>query len=794
MKTGLGILMRVIIFLLFAVQPVHADGIIIPEPPPCWPEDCPPPPFPHPRPISQLVIRYHHVDVRIENQLAVTRVDQVFYNPNEWPVEGTYIFPLPFGATVTEFVLWIDGEPVIGEVLDAEKARRTYEKIVSSLRDPALLEYSGRGALQASIFPIPAKGERKIELEYTQVLTSDRGLVNYAYPLNTEKFSLLPLESVVIRIDLKSSQPLRAVYSPSYPVSIERKSDYELSATYEATNLLPDTDFSLMFSTGESEAFHLFSYRDPSDPAGSDGFFMALLAPKPGEPVKTVGKDLLLVLDRSGSMEGEKFQQAQAALRYILTHLNPDDRFFLMAFSSSTTSYSSALRPAEDAREAEGWLNRLSAQGSTDINRALLEAVAVTDKERPTYLIFLTDGLPTEGEVDSNRILANFAASAPKNLRLFSFGVGWDVDTFLLDSLSENHQGLSLYVEPDDPLDEILSEFYERISTPVLTDIFLDFGSMVVYDIYPQPLPDLFVGTQVVVVGRYHDGGNTDITLSGEVNGERQLFRFTDQSFTIDSRGSHEGTHFLPRLWATRKIGYLLNSVRLHGPDQETIDQIVRLSIRYGIITPYTSYLVTEPMPLGNANQERLAQETFQELQMAPAAPVYGQDAVEKASSQGALSQAEQAPAIVSNNDQRQGVRIIGARTFVQSGEYWIDTAYDPEQMKTQQVSFLSPAYFALANTRAEIAAALALAENVIVVVDGEAFEIVSEGAGSSLITLPISMATQTSEMPQILPIVAPDSGDDSKENPQTSPQLYCLGIPLALVLACWRFRKSSIL
>jgi Ca-activated chloride channel homolog len=789
MRISLFILLLALFLLAAVVQPVRADGIIIPEPPPCRGGDCPP--FPHPRPISQLVIRYHHVDVKIDNQLAVTRVDQVFYNPNDWAVEGTYIFPLPLDAAVTEFVLWVDGEPVQGEVLDAAQARRIYEEIVSSLRDPALLEYAGRGALQASIFPIPPKGERKIELEYTQALTADRGLVNYVYPLNTEKFSVLPLESVIVRVEVQSAQPLRAAYSPSHPVAIERKGDHALVATYEASDLLPDADFSLMYSTGESEAFHLFSYRDPSDLTGADGFFMALLAPKPGEPVSTVSKDLLLVLDRSGSMEGEKFQQAQSALRYILNHLNPGDRFYLMAFSSGTTSYASGLRSAADAKEAEAWVNRLNAEGSTDINRALLEAAAVTDKERPAYLIFLTDGLPTEGETDSDRILTNFKAAAPKNLRLFSFGVGWDVDTFLLDSLSQEHQGLSTYVQPGEDLSERLSEFYARISTPVLTNLTLDFGAIETYDLYPQPLPDLFVGTQVVLVGRYRTGGATDIVLTGEVNGEQQSSTFEDQAFAIDSRGAEDGTAFLPRLWATRKIGYLLNRVRLNGADQETIDQIVRLSIRYGIVTPYTSYLVTEPMPLGAENQERLAAETFREMEAAPAAPVFGQDAVQKAVGQGALSQADQAPVIEQTQDQRQGVRIVGARTFVFSQEVWIDTAYDPDSMQTQKVAFLSPEYFALANSRQDIAAALAQAEQVIVVVDGAAYEIVPEGERTGPVELP-----EPVQSPQPQPSV-PSGEQTSPEIPaasdplQNTTPLTCLGgiLPLALVLVARRRR-----
>ncbi len=264
----------------------------------------------------------------------------------------------------------------------------------------------------------------------------------------------------------------------------------------------------------------------------------------------------------------------------------------------------------------------MGAQGSTDINRALLEAAAIVDAERPTYLIFLTDGLPTEGVVDSQQILDNLADSAPDNLRLFVFGVGYDVDTFLLDSLAQAHHGTSTYVTPGEQLDEVLSAFYARVSSPVMTDLELDLGDAEVYDIYPSPLPDLFAGSQIVVVGRYSQPGRTDITLERRLDGETQTFRFSEQEFV---RGSDPGesSQALPRLWATRKIGHLLNLVRLQGPNQETIDQIVSLSIRYGIVTPYTSYLVTEEMPLGAAEQERIAGEQYSQLQAAPSAPVF---------------------------------------------------------------------------------------------------------------------------------------------------------------------------
>jgi len=753
------------VFLLFVftffgiARPVQADGIWIPPVPPqpcvdgpCWP-----------RPMAQLQIKYHHVTVTIADQLAVTHVDQVFYNPNPWAVEGTYLFPLPKEAVVNDFTLWVDGKPVQGEVLDAEKARQAYDEVVRNLQDPALLEYAGQGAIRASVFPIPPDGERRIELEYTQALTAESGLVHYVYPLNTEKFSSAPLEDVSVQVDIRDRQSIRAVYSPSHNLALDRQSETHVAAGYEEKNVTPDSDFILYYSLGESEAFHLFSYRDPGDPEDPDGFFLLLLAPRPEVNPTPVAKDVLLVLDRSGSMEGEKFQQAQQALRYILKHLNPEDRFYLQAFSTGIDSYAPELRPAKEASEALDWVDRQAAVGSTDINRALLEAAEVMDPERPTYLIFLTDGLPTQGIVDSQQILNNFGEAARPNLRLFAFGVGYDVDTMLLDSLSQEHHGLSTYVRPGEAIDEILSAFYERISTPVLTDLSLDFGELVTYDVYPNPLPDLFSGSQVVIAGRYREGGLVDITLKGQVNGETQTFRFPQQRFEDDSRGDGSEA-LLPRLWATRKIGYLLNQVRIHGPDQETIDQIVRLSIRYGIVTPYTSYLVTEPAPFGLESQQNIANEAYKAAEDSAAAPSYGQGAVDRAAQEGAMQSAEVAPGVSgmggSTGAVQSAVRVVGSRTFLLNGEVWTDTAYDPGAGATQKVKFLSADYYALIDTRPDLAASLALGSRVIIVIDGRAYEVVGEDAGPVDLPKPVetatSAATETVVEGKSTPVVIP--------------------------------------
>ncbi len=767
----------------FPANPVSADGIIIPEPPPCPPNSpCPP----LPRPISQLEIRYHHVTVDIHDQLAVTRVDQVFFNPNDWTVEGTYIFPLPAGAAVSNFTLWIDGQPVEGKVLPAAEARQIYQDIVNQLRDPALLEYIGRGAVQASIFPIPPGEERRVELEYSQILEIDQGLVQYIYPLNTEKFSLQPLKRFSVTVNVSSSQPVRAVYSPTHPIDIQRDGLHTFTASYEASQVLPDTDFTLYYSLGETPAFHLLSYRDPFDVDDPDGYFLLLLAPQPDARPEAVAKDLLLVLDRSGSMEGEKFVQAQAAVRYILNHLNAEDRFYLSAFSSGVVEFASTLRPASDAPQAISWTDRLSPGGSTDINLALLQAAAMADSSRPTYLIFLTDGLPTEGVVDSQQIIDNLAASAPPNLRLFTFGVGYDVDTFLLDTLAGEHLGLSTYVKPAEALDEILSGFYASISTPVLTDLRIDFGALSAYDLYPSPLPDLFSGSQLVILGRYRLGGTADLTLTGRVNDQEYTFSYPQVVFSADSRAESGPLSGLPRLWATRKVGYLLNLIRLKGPNQEIIDQIVRLSIRYGIVTPYTSYLVTEPMPLGSANQERLSAQAYQQYAAAPN-EVSGAEAVEKALEQGQLSRADVAPVVPAAPGQT--VRVVAARTFVQQDGIWIDTAYDPARMSPQKISFLSQQYFDLAGARADITAALALGPRVIVIIDGQAFEITTADHSPAEVQLPEPLEQPAGEPTPPPPPVVISATTSPSIDDQPRPALpgFCPGsyLPL-LALAAW--------
>jgi len=723
---------KYILIMLFAVSvglmsPAGADGIIIVDPPPGVDV----------RLDQSLAIKYHHVDIQIKDQVVTTRVDQVFVNDNPWTAEGTYIFPLPQGAAVSDFVMWVDGKAVHGEILEADEARTIYDDVVRRMKDPALLEYVGRKALKASVFPIPPGEERKIELEYSQLLPVENGLVHYIYPLSTERFSSRPLEDLVVRAQIESREPLKAVYSSRHEVSIDREDDYHALLGLEQSDVLPDRDFELFYTiSSEKIGLNLLSFKEE----GQDGFFLLLAAPdvKVNEE-EIVVKDIILVLDTSGSMQGEKMDQAKEAARYVLDHLNPLDRFAIVSFATTTRSFSPSLEPAAQADKGKDFLDRLEAMGSTDINRAMIEAVGLAEEVRPTTLIFLTDGLPTEGVTVTGAILDNVARESPDNVRIFSFGVGDDVDTDLLDQISLDHGGASTYVRPGEEIDEEVSAFYRKVKIPVLSDLSLDWGDIIVDQVYPQRIPDLFAGSQLILLGRYREGGPAKITLKGMVNQEERSYTYEDLSFRKEG-----GDDFIPRLWATRAVGYYLTQIRLYGEKQEWIDSIVSLSTRYGIITPYTSFLVQEKDIFSDKGREEAISDFEEEMAAAAAEPAFGEAAVEKAVYQKSLSAAPVGAAVPVNMSVSTGIdgtskmvrvsevlKNVGSKTFLLKNDTWIDTTFD-RSMKTKKVAFLGEEYFDLISQVPVLGSYFALGERVIVVHEGQAYETVAEDDSGS--------------------------------------------------------------
>lgn len=779
MKIKLSLLFGTIAFFaIFAIPvPAHADGLVVVDCPPIVvplgtgvPRPLPPvqidptliapafitpipprtipPPMPPLPPVRRdcatyLGVKNHNVTVTIDNQVARTHVDETFTNDSAYALEGTYIFPLPDDAAISNFAMWVDGKRLEGQVLDKNQARQIYEEIVRTRRDPALLEYIGRNAFQARIFPIPPRTEKRVELEYSQVLQAEAGLVRYVYPLNTEKFSPQPIKNVSINVSVQSNAPLKAIYSPSHNVSVSRGGDYRARMGYEDANVRPDRDFVLYYSVTQDDiALNLLTFKSGSE----DGFFLMLVAPRVELSTRQViDKDVVLVLDVSGSMQGAKIDQAKRALTYILDQLGSRDRFNIISFSTGTNAYATSLQPASRREDARDFVSRLRAEGSTDINRALLEAFSNADRERPTIVIFLTDGLPTTGETVTQKIISNATNVASKNVRLFTFGVGDDVNTILLDSLAEKMRGASGYIRPNEKIDEVVSAFYAKVSTPVLADLSIDWstspasllgGSVSVSDVYPYPLPDLFAGSQLVVAGRYRGSGKTAITLKGNVNGVSQSFRYGDVTFRNSG-----GEDSIARLWATRKIGYLLNQIRLQGESREVVNEIVTLAVRYGIVTPYTSFLIDERQDVLTQSGRSDAAKQMQAAS-APAA-TSGPRAVQQSQEQSQLRGANVAPAAPTSaagprspNQPAQTVsgplQYVGDKTFILRNAIWTDTQFDPSKMTTKKIEFGGDAYMALGANNPDWGKYIALGSRVIFVVNGTAYEITDDGAGAT--------------------------------------------------------------
>ncbi|MDF1663878.1 MAG: VIT domain-containing protein, partial [Planctomycetota bacterium] len=345
----------------------YADGFIVVERPP--PELRR---IRRHRPHFPLTVKYHRVTVEIKGQVAITHVDQVFHNPNPMQLEGTYIFPMPEDAAVTQFSMYMNGKEVQGEVLERKKALKIYEGIVRRMQDPALLEYMGRGMFKARIFPIPARGDKRVKLSYSQVLKKDNGRCSYRYPLNTEKFSATPLKECSIKVTIDTKTPIKSVFSPSHPTTtIKRSKDKNASISWVAQNSTPDKDFQLYYDLSDKDVgLSVWSYKRPS----KDGYFLVTVSPKLEMTQKEHrAKDIVFVLDTSGSMLGKKMEQAKKALQYCVQNLGKEDRFNIIPFSMEARPLHNTLVTANKAKrlEANEYIEDLRARGGTAIYEAL---------------------------------------------------------------------------------------------------------------------------------------------------------------------------------------------------------------------------------------------------------------------------------------------------------------------------------------------------------------------------------------------------------------------------------------
>jgi Ca-activated chloride channel family protein len=746
---------------LFVAAPANAIGILVPT-------DTSLPP---------LAIESHRVETTIKDRTAETKVVQVFKNSTSRVLEATYTFPLPKGASVSDFALWMDGKRVSGEVLEKEKAREIYQGIVSRMKDPGLLEYIGNDIFQAKIFPIPANGTQKVEISFTTILSREGGVSQYTYPLKTGGTSATTLADFTMTVKIESKTPIKSVYSPSHTVYVNKKDDNHAVVGFEFDKATLEKDFQLYYSLSKDEVgVDLLTYKKK----GEDGYFMLMVSPKQDyAESEIIGKHVTFVIDTSGSMSGQKMESARKALIYCLQNLRDDDTFSIIRFSSDVESFEKEPKPAtkEWVKKGVEFATKMEAAGGTAIYDSLQEALKIKTKSNaPNIIVFLTDGSPTIGETDPKKIAEATARANAGSARIFVFGVGDTINAILLDQIAADNGGFAEYAKPDAEIETVLSAFYNKIAYPVLANLSLEIPKVKTKDLFPRALGDLYRGQQVLLFGRYKDVGGTTIALLGNVEGKSKKFEyegeFPDENLSND---------FIPRLWATRKVGYLLEEIRIRGEQAELKDEVVRLAKEFAIVTPYTSYLVVEaptttspivdrpptPDPIrpmdpvktepkagngkssGNKNTTPSATPSmkpssgnkdemddllggkdggYRPADKKPKADYGASTGSAGIEASKETKQKKEATQTESNNS----AKYVDGRAFTFNGTAWAESSYT-SSMKTVDIVAMSEAYFALLKAKPELAKILALGNEVIVVVGkNKAIRIVASGKSIS--------------------------------------------------------------
>jgi len=538
-------------------------------------------PHPH-RPLQGAVVRVSSmVRATVEGPVVRFEIEEQYRNTGGGLAEGTYLFPLPGEAVFTDFSLFQGTQELRGEMLPADQARTIYEDIVRRKRDPALLTLAGHGLVRAQVFPIGPGETRRVILRFTQMMRREGDAYRLRYALGQRG----GIDTAVrISVEIPEAEAWGRPYSPTHALSFRR--DRGALHLDVAGDQGGDLDILLPRFDGNVGIALLTHAPVPRE----NGHFLMVLTPASTEAAPTP-RDLTLVVDVSGSMAGAKLEQARAALLQAVRTLRPGDRFRLVSFSSGVLEFADGWSPVtpDTRRKAERWVGQLEARGGTNIAGALDAALSTqASTGRHPLVLFLTDGLPSVGE-RSPEALGAQAAAAIGAMRVFPIGVGHDVNTYLLDRLARDGRGTVEYVSPGENVEEVMGRVVTRTSRPALTDLRLVHAPVALEELAPADLPDVFAGDEVVITGRYRGAGRGPLVIEGRRNGRSERI-----TLNADFPRQTASNDFIPVIWASRRIGELTRTIRLEGETAALIDQVRELGLRYGILTPYTSYLVQE--------------------------------------------------------------------------------------------------------------------------------------------------------------------------------------------------------
>ncbi|HEV7858745.1 MAG TPA: VWA domain-containing protein, partial [Pyrinomonadaceae bacterium] len=595
----------------------------------------------------------------------------------------------------------------------------------------------------------PARSDKKLELTYTQVLNAESGTVSYRYPLGTGRNVSQITGTVSGRVEIEGKDPVRNIYSPSHQIDLAHHGAKSARISFESEPGKEAQDFQLFYSLSREDfGLSLLTHREP----GKDGYFLLLISPKDDwSEAEYAAKDIVFVLDTSGSMNEEgKMEKARAALLFGIRSLHPEDRFNVISFAGEERLMEKNLINANDDGRAEGvkFVSALKPNGGTNINDSLRAALRQFEKgDRPRMVVFMTDGLPTVGETNVNHIVENVRDERVDGVRLFTFGVGYDVNTALLDRLASDNGGVADYVEPKENLEVKVSNFFAKVNYPVLTNLRLDLGDVQTDLIYPRSMPDLFKGAQLALIGRYRNEGelrSVRALLTGRAGQSTRSFAYENLRFPL-KEDDHD---FLPRLWATRRVGWLMEQIRSNGEQKELRDEIVDLGTRYGIVTPYTSYLALEQGAAAQADapsnginfsggqtgvvRQESAQRRPSPPMSRPMATAMPKDVSRVSTGEAAVqmskrARAQQDATRVERDDEAPStvVRSVGGKTFYLREGVWTDAEFKADTGKPETtLTFGSDAYFALLKDKPRLAEFFSLGERLVVVYEGRIYRV----------------------------------------------------------------------
>ncbi|MFG0250256.1 MAG: VIT domain-containing protein [Phycisphaeraceae bacterium JB051] len=535
-----------------------------------------------------LEIQEQTVNVTINNGIAVTEVDQIFLNTENRQVEALYTFPVPKNASVSNFSMWINGKEMIGEVVEKQRAREIYNSYKRVNRDPGLLEQVDYKTFEMRIFPIPANAQQRVKVTYYQEMDFDHNQVNYVYPLATitrDNINQTTTGKLAMTLRVLSEVPITDMQSPSHKDGfvIAKHNDNFYEASYETDAGSIAQDFVLNFDLNRPRTgIDVIT----SKPKGEDGYFMLSLTA--GQELSQLDQpmDYVFVLDTSGSMRNSsKLIISQQSIMAFISELSEQDRFEVISFNVKAVPLFKQLNPADADHldQAKVFLDQQTARGGTNLTPALNFAYTYANPDRQLNIVILSDGM-TEQSARSE--LLSLIGQRPENARIFTIGVGNEVNRPLLNQLAQQTNGLAAFLSQGDDFQRQAQAFRRKLVRPAATDLKIGFKGADVYDVEPKVLPALYYGKPIRVYGRYRNASpDTNINISANIMGKA-----FNQNAPIELPNKDMGNPEIERMWASHAITSLLED----GNSRANIEKVVGLGEAYSIVTEYTSFLVLE--------------------------------------------------------------------------------------------------------------------------------------------------------------------------------------------------------